>query len=78
MARWLVVLVGGLAVFSGPDSLGAQEAEPAVALTASSTREVLDQYCVRCHNDRTRVAGLALDSTDLAHVSDEAEVTWEG
>ena len=42
----------------------------------SATRDVLDQYCVRCHNERTRTAGLALDTKDLATVSAEAEV-WE-
>ena len=76
MVRWLVVLVGVLTVVGRPDAVRAQEAEPAVGMTAASTREVLDEYCVRCHNDRTRVAGLALDTTDLSHVSTEAE-TWE-
>lgn len=73
---WWVVLVGVLTVFGRPDNLAAQASEQPGAMTASSARDVLDRYCVRCHNDRTRVAGLALDTTDLAHVSDEAE-TWE-
>ena len=76
MVRWLVVLVGVLAAFSRPLGLGAQEAESARTVTASSAREMLDRYCVRCHNDATRVAGLALDTRDLANVSAEAE-TWE-
>ena len=37
---------------------------------------MLDRYCVRCHNERTRAAGLALDEKDLADVSADAE-TWE-
>ena len=76
VVRWLVVLVGVLAAFGRPQGLIAQEAESAREVTASSARQVLDQYCVRCHNDRTRVAGLALDTRDLADVSAEAE-TWE-
>lgn len=76
VARWLVVLVGVLTVVGRPQPLGAQEGEPASRMTAASTREVLDEYCVRCHNDRTRVAGLVLDTTDLSEISTEAE-TWE-
>ena len=43
---------------------------------ASPERELLDQYCVSCHNDTRRTAGLALDTMDLANVGDGAEV-WE-
>ena len=39
-------------------------------------RAVLDKYCVTCHNQRLKTAGLALDALDLAHVSDRAEA-WE-
>ena len=41
-----------------------------------SVRATLDRFCVRCHNDRLRTAGLALDTRDLAHVGADAE-TWE-
>ena len=51
MVRWLVVLVGVLVAFSRPLGLGAQESESARTVTASSAREMLDRYCVRCHND---------------------------
>ena len=43
---------------------------------ASSARALLDQYCVSCHDDRRRIAGLALDTIDVASVGDGAEV-WE-
>ena len=42
-------------------------------------RAVLDRYCVGCHNDRSRQAGLTLQSVDIARVgqvADEVEV-WE-
>ncbi len=39
-------------------------------------REVLDKYCVTCHNQRLKTAGLTLDNMDLAKVSAQAEV-WE-
>ncbi len=46
------------------------------ANAAPSHREVLDTYCVTCHNQRLKTAGLSLDTMDLAKVSDKPEV-WE-
>ena len=43
---------------------------------SSSQRAVLDTYCVPCHNQRTKTAGLMLDALDLERVSDGA-ATWE-
>ena len=39
-------------------------------------RAVLDQYCVVCHNQKLKTAGLMLDKLDLAQVGDHAE-QWE-
>src|SRR5437868_2079455 len=39
-------------------------------------RATLDRYCVACHNDRAKTAGLALDRMDLARIPDDADV-WE-
>ena len=39
-------------------------------------RALLDRYCVTCHNDALRTAGLALDTLDLARVGDHPRV-WE-
>ena len=73
----LLVLVAAMAAASSrPQIALAQESAPEVDVTASSTRKVLDQFCVRCHNERTLVAGLALDTKDLTDVSAEAEA-WE-
>lgn len=44
--------------------------------SASGHRAALNQYCVACHNQRTKTAGLALDTTDLAKVGRDAEI-WE-
>ena len=43
---------------------------------ASPERELLDQYCVSCHSDTRRIAGLALDTVDVANVGEGARV-WE-
>ena len=39
-------------------------------------RAVLDKYCVTCHNEKAKTAGLALDKMDLARVPENAEI-WE-
>src|SRR6185503_20130693 len=36
----------------------------------------LTQYCFGCHNQRAKIAGLALDTLDLSHAGADAE-TWE-
>jgi hypothetical protein len=41
-----------------------------------SQRVVLDKYCVTCHNQKLKTAGLTLDTLDLSHVADNAE-PWE-
>ena len=76
MVRILIVLLGLLAVSGRPQIAAAQTPEPAAPASAGSVRAALDRYCVRCHNDRLRTAGLALDTHDLAHVGADAE-TWE-
>ena len=43
---------------------------------ASTPRALLDQYCVTCHNEKLKTAGLTLDKMDPARVSDNTEA-WE-
>jgi len=44
--------------------------------TQSRYRTTLDEYCVTCHNQQTKTAGLALDKLDLGNVAAGAEA-WE-
>ena len=46
------------------------------SVPVSSPRAVLDTYCVTCHNQRLRTAGLALDSLDVTTPGANPEV-WE-
>jgi mono/diheme cytochrome c family protein len=39
-------------------------------------RALITEYCVACHNERARTAGLVLDNVDLTQPSADAE-TWE-
>jgi mono/diheme cytochrome c family protein len=69
-----------LAVLSSSSgTLGAvEQAQPASAsaTSVSSQRALIDGYCVGCHNQRTKTAGIMFDTMDLARLSDDAEV-WE-
>lgn len=48
----------------------------APATTSAPERALINQYCVRCHNDRTRSGGLALDTANLENVTQSADA-WE-
>jgi len=52
-----------------------QNAQNAAA-PAAQARALLDQYCVTCHNEKLKTAGLTLDKLDPAHVAQDAEA-WE-
>ena len=58
-----------------PASAPASQTSAAVA-TAAETGAVLKQYCVTCHNDRLRTAGLALNQLDPAKVQ-QNPAAWE-
>src|SRR5581483_235526 len=46
------------------------------AASASPATELVTKYCVTCHNEKVKTAGLLLDGTDSEHVATAAE-TWE-
>src|SRR5215510_12555728 len=54
---------------------GSQTSQPAATPT-SAQRALLDQYCVTCHNQQVKTAGLMLDKTDLNDIPGGA-ATWE-
>ena len=70
----LVAGIVGVLGLTGTGPVLAQDAED--ARTAGTARAALDRYCVTCHNERLRTAGLALDTVDPAHVGDAPEI-WE-
>ena len=68
---WLVAASGSMRAAPAQQSA----ASPS-ATTSSPARPIVEKYCYRCHNQRLRTAGLALDTADAEHVSADAEV-WE-
>src|SRR6185503_8909688 len=54
-----------------------RQAAPAAAKPATTAqRAMLDQYCVTCHNQQLKTAGLMLDKADLNDIPGGAEI-WE-
>jgi hypothetical protein len=47
-----------------------------VSYATAQDRGFLNQYCVTCHNERAKTAGLLLDKLDVDRVGENAE-TWE-
>ena len=85
MKRRALLLIGvwgislwGLALLAGERSVSAepQAAAAAAAAPPSAERVLLNRYCTGCHNQRTKTAGLALDTLDPANVARDA-ATWE-
>src|SRR2546425_9949288 len=76
MALMLAILSYGQT--AGPQKQSAATgAAPATAATsATAQRQLLDQYCVTCHNDKTKRANLTLEKLDLATVGDNPQL-WE-
>jgi hypothetical protein len=81
----LVVAAGaGFPGTTAHPSAAGQAAPPATAGLRTATasdesarhRATLDRYCVTCHNDKAKTAGLALDAMSLSQVPAHAEV-WE-
>ena len=73
IAAWIATLTvasGSVAVADAPQQPSDQIAAPV------SPRAVLNRYCVSCHNENRRTAGLMLDTIDVGNISAAAE-TWE-
>jgi mono/diheme cytochrome c family protein len=62
--------------FSSVQGAGPRQASPSADPAAVSSRAVFDRYCVTCHNQKLKTAGLTLDTLDVARVG-EGAATWE-
>jgi hypothetical protein len=72
-----LLMAGGWAfAASHPQTVNAQKRESGSSDLASSQAAVISKYCVGCHNQRLRTAGLALDTLSTSDVGPNAEV-WE-
>ena len=88
MTRMLCVLglVGSAFVAAGSTHLRAQAARPPATPAASASqpaagrpgdvppRALFDRYCVTCHNEKLKTAGLMLDKVDVGDVHGNAVI----
>src|SRR5262249_45445115 len=70
---FVVLLTGVAAAFYASSSSQAQRANTA---DTSARRALVEEYCVGCHNQKSRTAGLSLEGMDFGNVGGGANV-WE-
>src|SRR5271167_904772 len=69
---WVGIALAGVACLrAAPAQAPTQDSSPGAA-----QRAALNRYCVGCHNEKLKTAGLMLDKMDVGNVSDGAPV-WE-
>ena len=77
MSKTLAACVVGVGIVAaGPAASQEQSSVSEEASSGASVRPVLNRFCVGCHNERLRTAGLALDAMDPARVGDHP-AAWE-
>ena len=55
---------------------GSPEPVQTTSSASAPSRALIDTYCIGCHNQRAKTAGIAFDNADLTDVSTDAEL-WE-
>src|SRR5207249_2377953 len=73
--RAVTSALAGLALSVGL-YVDARASAPQAARNASSQRQMIDRYCVTCHNQKLKTAGLMLDKADVAIPGTAGEI-WE-
>ncbi len=74
MRRFFVLVAGVVALAAS--ARAAAPPQPTANEARADERALLDRYCVTCHSERLRVAGLALDTLDVSDVGAHPAV-WE-
>jgi mono/diheme cytochrome c family protein len=69
-------MAGVLAAAGFVFTLEAQQPRPGPPLTAAAHRSLIDEYCVSCHDEDKKKAGLALDTVAAHEVLQHPDV-WE-
>ena len=72
----VVMLIGLLGAGSLVAPVEAQGPAPATVAADAPHHSLVNRYCLSCHNDRTRTAGLALETVNTQALGDNWEA-WE-
>ena len=75
---WNSVVAAGWMASAAVAMVAAAPAQstPAVPAHVSSVEATVKQYCVTCHNARTKTADLSLEGVDTTDIPANAEI-WE-
>ncbi len=76
MLKHLTVLIGIAWVGGGFSHAAGSQSLNTVPSHGSAQRAVLDRFCVTCHNQELRTAGLMLDQMDVEKIG-EGSAVWE-
>jgi mono/diheme cytochrome c family protein len=71
-----ITIVGVLAIAAAVSVTQSIRAQTQSAQTLSPEQALLNRYCITCHNDKTKTAGLMLDKLDFTNPGKDAE-SWE-
>src|ERR1700676_1567585 len=72
VALWM----GVACIAAGSANAAQRQSSTSTPFPGSQYQAVLDHYCVTCHNERLKTAGLILDNVDVRNPPAGAEV-WE-
>jgi cytochrome c5 len=78
LAGLLIVAVVGCIIVTSAASARVHAApqQPSSISSAIPPRPIVEKYCVSCHNQRLKTAGLMLDTADMLSVAKEGAI-WE-
>ena len=76
LVAFVVLIVAVSTTASSRATVAAAQAPAAQSSAPIAPRALLDTYCVTCHNQRTKTAGLMFDTMDLAKLPEHGDV-WE-
>jgi len=76
LIHFLVLAMAFLVVVSSDAQVASPQRQAENAAIPPLDNSVPSQYCVGCHNQRAKTAGLMLDSMDYGNIGKDAE-TWE-
>src|SRR5215831_16461820 len=65
-----------LGLQASPPQAAKQTTQQSAVGDVSAQRALVDKYCVTCHNQRLKTAGLALDTADINNVPAQSDI-WE-
>src|SRR5689334_4292361 len=67
--------IGSIGATLAP-AAGLRQSSPVPSASASQYRALLNRYCVTCHNEQLKTAGLMLDQLDVENIPAGAPL-WE-